>query len=121
MDEAERLADRVAIIDHGQLLVLDTPEALRGRVGAGDVLEIHLNGQETQEQTINKTLADLGKEITTLISGKTLTIRTLNAVNLLPAILDRLALAGYMPGEVRLRQNTLEDVFIQLTGRRLRE
>ena len=40
MDEADRAADRVAIIDHGKLLALDTPEALRRSVGAGDTLEI---------------------------------------------------------------------------------
>lgn len=40
MDEAERLADRVAIIDHGRLLVLDTPEALKRSVGEGDIIEI---------------------------------------------------------------------------------
>ena len=42
MDEAERVADRVAIIDHGKLLVLDTPEGLKARVGAGDVIEIQI-------------------------------------------------------------------------------
>ena len=42
MDEAERLADRIAVIDHGELLVLDTPEHLKQRVGRGDVVEIHI-------------------------------------------------------------------------------
>ena len=42
MDEAERLADRVAIIDHGQLLVVDTPEELKRTVGEGDVLEVNI-------------------------------------------------------------------------------
>src|SRR4030067_366222 len=40
MDEAERMADRVAIMDHGNLLTVDTPEALKRTVGEGDVLEI---------------------------------------------------------------------------------
>ncbi len=44
MDEADRVADRVAIIDHGELLVLDTPEALKRSVGEGDVVEIDLDG-----------------------------------------------------------------------------
>jgi len=50
-----------------------------------------------------------------------LTVRALNAVNLLPAIMQVLSTAGLHCSEVRLRANTLEDVFIQLTGRRLRE
>lgn len=50
-----------------------------------------------------------------------MTLRALNLVNLLPAILEALSAAGIHPGEVRLRANSLEDVFIQLTGRKLRE
>ena len=121
MDEAERLADRVAIIDYGRLLVLDTPETLKSRVGEGDVLEIHLNGQAHKTDAIEAALADLGGQVSFGFAGDALTIRALSAVNLLPGILERLAAAGIEPGEVRLRQNTLEDVFIQLTGRRLRE
>src|SRR5512143_3734955 len=48
MDEAERMADRVAIIDHGELLVMDTPEALKRRAGEGDVLEIQLNSHHDE-------------------------------------------------------------------------
>jgi ABC-2 type transport system ATP-binding protein len=47
MDEADRMADRVAIIDHGQLLTVDTPSALKHTVGEGDVLEIELNNDAT--------------------------------------------------------------------------
>ncbi|RPJ50644.1 MAG: ABC transporter ATP-binding protein, partial [Chloroflexi bacterium] len=58
MDEAERLADRVAIIDHGHLLVQDTPDALKRRLGEGAVLEIELAGQNGQvpEQSIQHAL-----------------------------------------------------------------
>jgi hypothetical protein len=48
-------------------------------------------------------------------------VRALNVVNLLPPIMEVLAKSDLHCGEVRLRANTLEDVFIQLTGRRLRE
>jgi ABC-2 type transport system ATP-binding protein len=50
-----------------------------------------------------------------------LTVRALNAVGKLPVILDSLEEIGLQAGDVRVRKNTLEDVFIQLTGRRLRE
>ncbi|HMB23817.1 MAG TPA: ABC transporter ATP-binding protein, partial [Anaerolineales bacterium] len=49
MDEADRMADRVAIIDQGRLLVVDTPEALKHTVGEGDVLEIDLEGGSMEE------------------------------------------------------------------------
>jgi ABC-2 type transport system ATP-binding protein len=123
MDEAERVADRVAIIDHGELLVLDTPEALKRHVGEGDVVEIDLNGP-VGDGNGRKALA----KIEPLVSQtwldeehSLLTVRALNAVGALPAILAALEAAGLQAGDVRVRKNTLEDVFIQLTGRRLRE
>jgi len=121
MDEAERLADRVAIIDHGQLLVLDTPEALKGRLGEGDVLEISLNGQAERAEEASQALAREGIPVALDAAHTSLTVRALNAANLLRPILEVLQAAGLEPGEVRLRANTLEDVFLQLTGRKLRE
>jgi ABC-2 type transport system ATP-binding protein len=117
MDEAERMADRVAILDHGQLLSLDTPEALKRTAGEGDVLEIETDPGEMQQA--------LGavQKVTSQVSGTdhTLVIRARSAVDLLPGILEALRAASVQPGEVRLRASSLEDVFISLTGRRLRE
>jgi ABC-2 type transport system ATP-binding protein len=121
MDEADRMADRVAIIDHGKLLVLDTPEALKAQVGAGDVVEINLTGPSVSKDSIRQALSSLKKKVTTEITGDTLTLRALNIVQLLPDIMDYLEKIDLSTGEIRLRGNTLEDVFIQLTGRRLRE
>jgi ABC-2 type transport system ATP-binding protein len=123
MDEAERVADRIAIIDHGELLVLDTPEALKRSVGEGDVLEIALNGQ-TGNGGAERACEEL-KQLTPGVSldaaQSSVTVRALNVVNLLPPIMEVLAKSDLQCGEVRLRANSLEDVFIQLTGRRLRE
>ena len=121
MDEADRLADRVAIIDQGQLLVLDTPEALKRRVGEGDVLEIELAQKEANARILSEALGGFEDRAQINLVGKTLTLRALDAVNLLPQVMETLSRNGIETGEVRLRQNTLEDVFIQLTGRRLRE
>ncbi|MBI5565102.1 MAG: ABC transporter ATP-binding protein [Chloroflexi bacterium] len=120
MDEADRVADRIAIIDHGQLLVLDTPQALKQQVGAGDVLEIGLRCPPASGD-IDRIRAALNHASQVLLERDTLTIRALNAVGSLPLILTTLTQLGLQPGEVRVRENTLEDVFIQLTGRRLRE
>ena len=123
MDEADRVADRIAIIDHGKLLVQDTPEALKQRVGQGDVLEISLKGRpgEGDAERARAALAHLDGQTTLDLARGTLTVRALNGVGMLPAILEALAKIGLQPGEAHLRENTLEDVFIQLTGRRLRE
>jgi len=123
MDEADRLADRVAIIDHGELLVLDSPDVLKQQVGEGDVLEIYLAYDDIVlfESEIVTKLHSIKEEMQVEISGSMLIVRALDVVNLLPLILESLRSMNFIIGEVRLRPNTLEDVFIQLTGRRLRE
>ena len=121
MDEAERLADRVAIIDHGELLVLDTPEKLKQRLGAGDVIEVCLANTAGDLAQVKLALQSIISDLILDHASNALQVRALNAVGHLPAILDALTANGFQPGEVSIRANTLEDVFIQLTGRRLRE
>lgn len=124
MDEADRMADRIAIIDHGELLVTDTPEALKKSVGEGDVLEIELkekDGTANPEPAVRNALAGLSVQTSFDSGRKVLVVRALNAMGMLPTILERLSKANFHVGEARLRENTLEDVFIRLTGRGLRE
>jgi len=121
MDEADRVADRVAIIDGGELLVLNTPDALKRSVGEGDVLEIDFVGELGDSEIAEQALERLSDRAAIDITRGTVTIRALNVVRMLPAILETLAEVNLQYGEVRLRETTLEDVFIQLTGRRLRE
>jgi ABC-2 type transport system ATP-binding protein len=120
MDEADRMAGRVAIIDHGELLVLDTPEALKRQVGEGDVLEIDLDGDQNLPPEKGLDVVSRLVPDTNLV-GRTLVVRAKGIVDLLSSITETLRAAGFQPGEIRLRENTLEDVFIALTGRRLRE
>jgi len=118
MDEADRVADHVAIIDHGKLLTLDTPEALKRKVGEGDVLEVMVEGALTIDQAVGA-ITPIAPKVSA--EGSTLVIRGRSLVDSLPGILDALRRAGFRTGEVRLRENSLEDVFIALTGRKLRE
>jgi ABC-2 type transport system ATP-binding protein len=123
MDEAERVVDRLAIIDHGRLLVMDTPEALKAQVGPGDVVEVHLTGSPAGESLERARLtleAALG-QVNYSTSNQVLRIRALHAAARLPLIMETLQVEGLTPGDVSLRANSLEDVFIQLTGRSLRE
>ena len=121
MDEAERLAHRVAIIDRGQLLRLDTPGALKQQIGEGDVLEIALKNDcatGSLDRVIGA-LRQLGPDLTT--TPEALVFRARGIVEVLPGILATLHTAGITPQDIRLRASSLEDVFIALTGRRLRE
>ena len=119
MDEAQRLADRVAIVDRGKLLVVDTPERLVQQVGEGDVLELELPPGSDREAALASVRDQVDEA--TLLNGHALVLRAQGLVGRMPALLDALSAAGARPREVRLRENTLEDVFIALTGRRLRQ
>jgi ABC-2 type transport system ATP-binding protein len=117
MDEAERIADRVAILDHGRLLKVDTLEVLKGTIGEGDVLEVLLTGIKIEEAL--KLLSSIAPGISS--ANQTLIIRARGVVFILPSILEILKKAGATIENVRLRPNSLEDVFLSLTGRMLRE
>ncbi len=120
MDEADRMADRIAIIDHGQLLVLDTPGKLKSSVGPGDVLEIRvIEGQDDRVDRLRKELpdrvSDMGYEhgVLRLVGS--------DVLNSLPVVLEEFRRHDLPVEDTVIRKTSLEDVFIGLTGRRLRE
>jgi len=120
MDEADRLADRVAIIDHGRLLLLDTPHNLKKTVGEGDILEIVLeNANENAINQLAESIALLSMNVKTC-AGSVL-VKHLKIIEHLPAIKNIAEKNGLAISEIKLRENTLEDVFIHLTGRNLRQ
>jgi len=120
MDEADRLSDRVAIIDRGRLLELDTPDGLKSRVGAGDVLGIRLsNGQEKK---LDDMMGSLPESLRNLIcQNGTLRFVASDTMDTLPTVFNELRNNGLEVEDLSIRKKTLEDVFIALTGRRLRE
>jgi ABC-2 type transport system ATP-binding protein len=118
MDEADRICDRVAIIDYGSLLTLDTPENLKRTVGKTSVLEIHLR-EGSGTQPLIDDLHRRGIEVVQV--NQTLVVRHSNVVSTIPTVMDCLKAYRTPVAEIQLRENTLEDVFITLTGRRLRE
>ena len=119
MDEADRASDRVAIMDHGKLLVLDTPEALKRDIGEGDTLEIRLDGEQSLPDERLTALRESYGDVQQL--DGTLTFRARGIVDTMGSILTTLAGWSLRPADLGLRENTLEDVFISLTGRRLRQ
>lgn len=120
MQEADALSDRVAIIDHGKLLELDTPGNLKKTIGPGDIIEISLAEREENGAVIADLKSVNGIHEINEASGK-ITIRALNAVSLLPEIIKRIDAPRTRVSDISIRENTLEDVFIYLTGRGLRE
>ncbi len=120
MEEADRMSDRVAIIDHGLLLVLDTPDNLKGSVGPGDVLECRVaQGQNEKVELLRRDLPDSVAEKGS--EGHVLRLVGSDLLNLLPVLLERFKHHGVAVEDTVIRKASLEDVFIGLTGRRLRE
>ncbi len=119
MDEAERMADRVAIIDSGRLLRLDTPDNLKRSIGEGDVMEMQLRGSDPSSLTrAEKSLKALGHDVNR--EDDRFAIRAMNLVSRIHEIYQVLEKEKIHIREMKIRQNTLEDVFIHLTGKSLR-
>lgn len=120
MDEADRLSDRIAIIDHGKLLRLDTPSNLKKETGEGDVVEMKISDPDKNQEVINA-IKKLEGIYSVVEVNDQINIRSLDAVSKLPRIMDELEHLGVRVVDLSVRQNTLEDVFIDLTGTGLRE
>ncbi|EKQ50698.1 MAG: ABC-type multidrug transport system, ATPase component [Methanobacterium sp. Maddingley MBC34] len=120
MDEADGLSDRIAIIDHGKLLRLDTPKNLKKEFGEGDIVEIHLADSKMNQEVIFRLETIENIDSVTEVDGK-INIKTLNAVGKLPEIMNKVQEMNNEIADLSLHPNTLEDVFIELTGTSLRE
>ena len=120
MEEADALSDRIAIIDHGKLLRLDTPEGLKQTLGKGDIVELQLVNPAMNEKVLALTKSLDGIEEAYELKGK-IAVRMLNATSKLPNIISRIERAGGGVSDISVRRNSLEDVFVSLTGRALRE
>ncbi|HYU55792.1 MAG TPA: ATP-binding cassette domain-containing protein [Candidatus Dormibacteraeota bacterium] len=116
MDEAERLSDRVAIVNLGKLVAIDTPEQLKSKTKGGEVLELTVgNGQEFPRECLTQftEIQDVNQEnnrVIVYLSGGRL---------LLPKIVETLTNRGVKIDSVHLKEVTLEDVFLNYTGHRL--
>jgi ABC-2 type transport system ATP-binding protein len=119
MDEAERLSDHVAIMDHGKIIALGTPRELIASLGADHVVEFALdkeNGSVTPERL---------RSLHGVLGVRQEAGRYLLSVSELhrsvPALLEFVAQSRVDLSELRTHSSTLEDVFVSMTGRRLRD
>jgi ABC-2 type transport system ATP-binding protein len=120
MEEADRLSDRVAIIDQGKILVLDTPKKLKSSIGKGDLVEFTLNERDNLDDLIQSLKTFEGIEDAYISSG-IIVIRALDVVSRLSRILNLIESQGWEVENMSIRSTSLEDVFINLTGKALRD
>jgi ABC-2 type transport system ATP-binding protein len=118
MEEADRLCQRVAIMDHGRMLALDTPASLKRTVGGDTIVRIRA-GREPDRLAAH--LRDLPgvTGVTVLNEVVQLTVRGMGG--LLPRVIQTSEAGGFAVHDVSVDEPTLETVFINLTGRDLRE
>jgi ABC-2 type transport system ATP-binding protein len=120
MDEAERLCDRLAIVDHGQIIAEGSPAELIERLGGHHVVEfsvVHVNG--------NSPAADGWRALPGVESVReddgVIALNVKEPHLTIPALLDAIRQQGAQLAHLTTRQASLEDVFVRLTGRHLRE
>ena len=117
MDEAERLCDRLAIVDHGQIIAEGTPTELIERLGGHHVVEFSVEGS-SDGATVWRALP--GVEAVRSEDGLfSLTVREPHLT--IPALLDAVNQQNAKLQRLSTRQASLEDVFVKLTGRHLRD
>ena len=119
MDEAEILCSRLAIIDYGKIVAMDTIDALKKQLPQKDVVELSFSGVDS-----NKAVEETKKISfvhTAVTSDGTMRVSVDNGAQSIPMLIDLLKKIGAKVSSVTLKQQTLEDVFIHFTGRPIRE
>lgn len=120
MDEAERLCDRLAIVDHGVVIAEGTPSELIERLGGHHVVEFEASGNSCAGAALDAWRGLPGVESVRHDNGLvSLTVREPHLT--IPALLDAVEKHGSQLLHLTTRQASLEDVFVNLTGRHLRE
>ncbi len=119
MDEAERLCDQVAIVDHGKVIALGPPRELIARLGGDHVIEFAL--MDGQAPLDHAELHELPGVRSVRSEGDDTSLQVAEPHVALPALLDRVRHSARDLARLTTRHASLEDVFVQLTGRHLRD
>ena len=120
MDEAESLCDRIAIVDHGVIVAMDTPQGLKASVKGSDRIELEVKGPIDQIVAMLSERPEIHDVKRDGSDGK-LTIRASDGAHALPHLISRIDEINGEVTSINLHRISLEDVFIELTGRSLRD
>jgi ABC-2 type transport system ATP-binding protein len=128
MEEADKLCDRVAIMDHGRILALDTPAALKRSLGADTIVRVGALGaggvplDDSDLRRLAATLAAVeGARSAQVSEGGVLLYLDGPVARSLPAVFSAAEAAGFTVTDLTVTEPTLETVFITLTGKELRD
>jgi ABC-2 type transport system ATP-binding protein len=118
MEEADRLCDRVAIMDHGHILALDTPAGLKSSIDAETVVRIVTDGDPA---ALAGALRSMPGATDASVSDGAVSLQVKGIAGVVPKVVDAAEEAGFRVTELSSAEPTLETVFIRLTGKDLRE
>ena len=120
MEEADQLCDRLAIIDHGRVLALDTPEDLKRTVGADTIVTISTDAGD-RERFAARLRDTVPSARSAAITDGGVRLEVQGVAGVLPAIVATAEAEGVHLSDLRIDEPSLETVFINLTGKDLRE
>ncbi|MGD0803833.1 MAG: ATP-binding cassette domain-containing protein [Candidatus Bathyarchaeia archaeon] len=118
MEEADYLCDRVAIVDHGRIVAIDTPVNLKDALG-GDVLTLEIS--ESTDTKLEEQFETMDWVVGVDVRNGAMELRVRNADRHLPEVFKAAEKMGVTITSVHLRKPTLEDVYLKYTGRKIRE
>jgi ABC-2 type transport system ATP-binding protein len=119
MEEADKLCERVAIMDHGKVLALDTPAALKQSTGADTIVTVRTTGELAK---LDEFLTAEVEDVTgSRIMGDKLELHMRDGDRLVPRIVLAAERGGFDLMDISIAEPTLETVFISLTGKELRD
>ena len=114
LEEADQLAERIAIVDRGQVVAEGTPEGLKREL-RGDA--IHVDLEREYNGTVSRALADLASIRDVTVDGRSLRARADDGGRAVPLVLGALESAGVEVSSVRVARPSLDDVYLKHTGR----
>ena len=124
MEEADQLSDRIGIIDQGKIIALDTPANLKQRIHQKDIIRLEVSGWKSEMAAL---LGNLGG-VENLVARQAqsdgvweVSLHTAHSRALLPGLIERISQNGTRLVNLNIVQPSLEDVFIDLTGKALRD
>jgi ABC-2 type transport system ATP-binding protein len=116
LEEADRLAHRLAIVDHGRVVTEGEPEQLKGEL-KGDVIQVELPAN-TDQRHVTEALHTLPAIRDVLVAGRSVSARSDDGAAAVPAVLSALAGAGAPVASVTVARPSLDEVYLRYTGRR---
>lgn len=118
MEEADDLSDELVIIDHGKIIAQGTSDELKGKLGEGDIIEFKVKEIDKRNEIIERAKSLDYVQWGKVVGKHRIVINALDGLKRISEIMDVLEVKME---DMKVRQNTLEDVFLDLTGRRLRD